>query len=159
MKKEKKYDWTVHYDIAGRKRYKRRLWLVVTGMVLVLCVCAVLFYFGCATWDPEAGFSPAANPKEPWQILMVVLAALLSVGVMVGTTFYCYKSIDKFYRAQAEYFKTKIFRDHKARALNKDLTKLDKKTLKWYKKLGYLNSEELRDILEKQKTKEKETAH
>lgn len=153
--KDKKYDWTVHYDIKGRKKYKARLWCVIILMILVLCGCAAMFTFGNVTWDPDSGFSPGAHPKEGWQIILNVAAALIAVGSMVGTTIFCYLSINRFYKGQAEYFKTKIFRDHKARALNKDLSKLNKKTLKWYKKLGYINSEQMREILENKKSKKK----
>ncbi len=114
-----------------------------------------MFTFGNATWDPEAGFSPTADPKEGWQVALNVFAGLIAIAAMVGTFLYCFKQIKRFYNGQAEYFKTKMFRDHKTRALNKDLTKLDKKTLKWYKKLGYLNSDQLREINEQKKTKNK----
>ena len=156
MKEKKKYDWTVHYDIKGRKKYKAKLWCVIGIMVIILCGCAALFTFGNVKWDPETGFSPGAQPDYAWQIVLNVAGGVIALAAMVLTTIYCFLSINRFYKGQAEYFKTKIFRDHKARALNKDLTKLNKKTLKWYKKLGYIDSAQMREILEKKKSKKKE---
>lgn len=153
--KKHEFDESVHYSIEGRKRYKRKLWLVFGIMVLILIGCAVLFYFGNVVWDPDAGFTPGPEIKYPYQIALVVLGALISVGALVGTFLYCWFDIGKFYRSQLAYFKTKKFRDNKAKALDRDLGKLDKKTLKWYKKLGYLTSQDIREIKEKKEKKEK----
>ncbi len=153
MKKNKKqkFDESVHYTIKGRKRYKAKLWMVFMLMILVLLGCAAMFYFGNTTWDPEAGFTPVANPSEPYQVALIIIAAFLSVGAMVGTFLYCWFDIGKFYRSQMAYQKTKQFRDNKAKALNGNIYKLKTSTIKWYKKMGYITADEKRDILEKKK--------
>lgn len=153
MKKKNtiKFDESVHYSIEGRKRYKRKLWLVFLIMVIILIGCSVMYYFANYSWDPDAGFAPTINPKEPYQIVLTVLASLISVGALVGTFLYCWFDIGKFYKTQEVYFKSSKFKENKAKALKANMLKIDKKTLKWYKKLGYLNVQEVRDILEKQK--------
>lgn len=145
------FDFTVHYTIEGRKRYKRKLWGVVGLLVLVLLACSAMFYFGNTTWDPEKGFEPVATPNTWWQILLVVLASVISFGAMVATFLYCFFDINKFYKSQAVYFKTNRFKENKAKALDRDMLKIDKKTLKWYKKMGYIDAQEKRDILERQR--------
>lgn len=152
--KKRKFDESVHYSIKGRKRYKRKLLIVFAIMTLILLVAAVFFYFGNVTWDPNKDFSPVAEVKYPYQIALIVFGAIIATGACVWAFFYCWIDIGKFYRTQAVYFKSKKFKTNKARALKRDLVKLDKKTLKWYKKLGYLNGDEFREIIEKQKTKD-----
>ena len=154
MKIGKKYinfDHTVHYNIMGRKRYKRKLWLIFGILVLVLMVCSVMFYFGNCEWDPDEGFSPTAHPDNVWQVILIVLASLISVGALVATTVYCIIDIRKFYITQEAYWKTPHFRQAKAKALSVDMMTISAKKLKWYKKLGYINASEKKDILEKQK--------
>lgn len=148
------FDESVHYSIKGRKRYKRKLLLVFVIMTLILLVCAVMFYFGNVTWDPNQDFQPIAQIEYAYQMVLIVLGAVLAAVACVGTFFYCWFDIGKFYKSQAAYFKTKKFKENKAKALDRDLVKLDKKTLKWYKKLGYLNGDEFREVIEKQKTKD-----
>lgn len=148
-----KFDESVHYTIKNRKRYKAKLWIIFAIMIVILIGCSAMFTFGNYHWDPNEGFSPSADPKEPYQIALVVLASVISVGVLVGTFLYCWFDIGKFYRTQELYFKSNKFKENKAKALNGDITKLKKSTIKWYKKMGYLTSEEKRDILEKQKAR------
>lgn len=151
--KKRQFDESVHYSIQGRKKYKRKLWIVFAILIVVLLLCSVMFFFGNVTWDPEAGFEPQANPEQPYQIALVVLGALISISALVGTFVYCWFDIGKFYRSQEAYWKSAKFKQDKAKALKCDLKKLDKKTLKWYKKLGYITSAERRNILEQQKAK------
>lgn len=155
MKKTKdlKFDVSVHYDIKGRKRYKRKLWLVFGIMILILLACSAMFYFGNVTWDPETGFTPEAHPSQPYQIALIVLASLLSVGALVGTFLYCWFDINKFYRTQEVYQQTPKFKAAKEKARKQDLVKLPKATIKWYKKLGYISGQEKRDLLAKKKEK------
>lgn len=148
-----KFDESVHYTIKNRKRYKAKLWLVFVAMTIILIGCSAMFYFGNYSWDPEAGFSPSASPKEPYQIVLVVLASILSVGVLVGTFLFCWFDIGKFYKTQELYFKSNKFKENKAKALNGDITKLKKSTIKWYKKMGYLTSDEKREIFAKQQAR------
>ncbi|MBQ0045723.1 MAG: hypothetical protein KBS35_02440 [Mycoplasma sp.] len=157
MKKKNKikFDESVHYSIKGRKRYKRKLWLVFLLMVVILAGCSAMFYFSNYSWNPDEGFTPTVDPKEPYQIALTVLASVISAGALVGTFLYCWFDIGKFYKTQELYFKSPKFRENKAKALKVNMLKLDKKTLKWYKKLGYINAQERRDILEKQKSKKK----
>lgn len=155
-KKKKEFDITVHYDIKGRKRYKRKLWGVFGIMILILLGCAAMFYFANVTWDPEAGFSPEAHPEQPYQIALIVIASLLSVAAMVCTFLYCYFDIVKFYRTQMAYQKTPKFKEAKAKALKQDLVKLPKSTIKWYKKLGYITGQEKSEILSRKKYGKKE---
>lgn len=150
-----KFDHTVHYSIQGRKRYKRKLFLVFALLVFVLLCCSAMFYFGNSEWDPDEGFSPTAHPDNWWQILLIAAGAVITVASLVLTFLYCFFDIKKFYLTQADYFKSPKFKQNKAAALKKDLTKLDKKTLNWYKKLGYIDSQQMREIREKQKTAEK----
>lgn len=155
MKKKKpiKFDESVHYNIEGRKRYKRKMFLVLGILVLILLGCAAMFYFGNVKWDPNVGFEPAAYPTEPYQIALIVLGAVISVGALVGTFLYYWFDINKFYRTQLAYQQTDKFKKEKAKVLKQDLTKCSKSTIKWYKKLGYITAQEKRDILEKQKQK------
>lgn len=148
-----KFDESVHYTIKNRKRYKAKLWLIIGAMVFVLLGCSAMFYFGNYYWDPNKGFAPGADPKEPYQIVLVVLASIISAAALVGAFLYCWFDIGKFYRTQELYFKSNKFRENKAKALNGDITKLKKSTIKWYKKMGYLTSQEKKDILEKQKNR------
>lgn len=157
-KKPNYYD-TVHYTIKGRKRFKTKMWLVFVALIIVLLGCSAMFYFGNYYWDPEAGFSPGANPREPYQIALIVLGAVISVGSLVGTFVYCWFAIKKFYDGQEIYFKSKKFKENKSKALSGNVYKLKKSTLKWYKKMGYITGQEKKDILEKKKLMEKkETA-
>lgn len=154
-----KFDHTVHFSIDGRKRYRKKLILVFGLLVLILLCCSVMFYFGNAEWDPEEGFSPTANPDNWWQVLLVVAGAVISVAALLLTFLYCFFDIKKFYKTQEMYWKTPRFRQAKADALKQDLVALDSKTIKWYKKLGYINAQEKREIFEKKKQaakKEKE---
>ncbi len=112
-----------------------------------------MFTFGNYSWDPKAGFSPTASPKEPYQIILIILASFLSVGVLVGTFLFCWYDIGKFYKTQEIYFKSNKFKENKAKALNGDITRLKKSTIKWYKKMGYLTGEEKKEILAKQQAK------
>ncbi|XQP55265.1 MAG: hypothetical protein ACOQNV_00640 [Mycoplasmoidaceae bacterium] len=148
-----KFDESVHYTIKNRKRYKAKLWLVFVAMTIILVGCSAMFYFGNYSWDPEAGFSPGANPREPYQVALVVLASIISVGVLVGTFLFCWFDIGKFYKTQELYFKSNKFKENKAKALNGDITKLRKSTIKWYKKMGYITSDEKREILAKQQAR------
>lgn len=160
MKIGKKYinfDHTVHYNINGRKRYKRKLFLIFGILVLILMVCSVMFYFGNCEWDPDEGFSPTANPDGVGQVILIVLASLISVGALVATCVYCFIDIRKFYITQAAYWKTPRFKQAKAEALKEDMMTISHKKLKWYKKLGYINAAEKKEILEKQKMAKKGT--
>lgn len=151
--KKRKFDETVHHSMKGRKRYKTKMWLIFVGLVLVLLACSAMFYFGNVTWNPDEGFEPAAHPEQPYQIALVVLASIISVGALVGTFVYCWFDINMFYKTQQEYQKSDLYKRNKAKALNGDVTKLSKKTLKWYKKIGYLTSDEIKKIKEEKAKK------
>lgn len=158
----RRFDETVHWSIAGRKRYKRKMWIVFAILVVILIGCSVMFTFANYSWDPEQGFSPTADPKEPYQVALLVLGAVIAIAACVLTFVYCWFDIGKFYRTQKLYFASKQFRTIRSRVRKQDLTLVKNKTLKWYKKLGYINSQELREVKEKKKMlakgKEKETA-
>lgn len=152
-KKQIKFDESVHYTIKNRKKYKAKLWFVFFVMVLILIGCSVMFTFSGYHWNPDDDFHPFVEPKELYQIILIVFASVIAVCAIVGTFVYCWFDISKFYKTQEIYFKSKKFEDNKSKALNGDITKLKPSTIKWYKKMGYLTSDEKKTILEKIETK------
>ena len=151
MKKQPKFNIEVHYSVKNRKRWKLKMWLIFMLLVVILLGCSAMFVFGSVEWDPTEGFSPGPTSDiKWWQELLLVLGALIAIGCIVGYVFYCLKQIKGFYATQEAYFKSKEFKQNKAKAMKVDLKLLKAKDLKWYKKLGYINSSEFRNALEEQ---------
>ena len=149
-KKKIKFNIKVHYSVKNRKKWKIRMWLYFILMVLLLLGASALMMFGGYSWNPQEGFSPSASPSTTMEKLYLALGIVLAIGAIVGCFLICFVEIRGFYTTQKQYFQSKEFKDHKTKALDVDLKLLKKKDLKWYKKLGYINSSEFRNALEEQ---------
>jgi len=141
----------VHYSVRNRKHFKAKMWLITLGLLLILLGCAACFTFGTVTWDPDKGFEPGPSVQHPWQAGLIVVGAVISVAAIVGYFLICFYTFKGFYATQAEYWKSPDFKKAKAHACDMDLFKLNKKDLKWYKKMGYINADQLKVIMEEQK--------
>lgn len=125
--------------------------LIFLGLIVILLLCSVCFTFGCVTWDPEVEPGPIARPEYWWQYLLIVIGAVGAVGSIVGFTIYAYFEIKRFYTSQIMYFATPEFAKAKENALKVDLALLKSKDLKWYKKMGYATSNDIKVAKERQK--------
>lgn len=139
-KNKKEIDFSVHQSIEARKKFKAKMLLRFLLLILVLCGCAAMGILGGWSWNPDEGLIPTENPKQPYQYALIWLAIILGLVAIVLYVIWTLNTFKKFYNTQLEYFKTKDFETKKAKALKQDPAKLNKATIKWYKKLGYLTS-------------------
>jgi len=154
-KTKKEFDITVHYSIEGRKKFKAKMIIRFIILLIFLAGCAVMVMFGGWKWDPNAGFSPTTDPKEGYQYALIWVGSTLAILAIAGYVAWTLKTFKKFYDTQAEYFKTKDFKEKKEKALKSDPTKLNKATIKWYKKLGYITGSQKNDWISRMKDSKK----
>jgi len=161
MKKE--FNINVHKSLKARKAWGWKMKLSFIVFLVILVLCSVMLYYGFNhKWDPETEPEPVIDPQTWWQWLLLVLGSIIAVAALVAYPLFVYNRTKAFYLSQADYWKTEEYKKQKEEALKVDLHTFKKSQLKWYKKMGYITTSEMKKVLEDNKNKkqqEKKTKH
>ena len=146
-----------HKDEKGRKKFWTICWLTYFGIFVLLLGSAALFTLFGVTFDNDIVGPPwvVPNPASIWYLVGGLIIFVIAIGLGIFFAIYfpgIYKESQNIYLASSAY------KARKLQCLKSDLTKYNKRQLKWLFKLKYIDKQQYKSTLEtKKKLEKKET--
>ena len=145
-----------HKDKKGRQKFKLMCWFTYLGLIILLVVASYLFTAAGLYFDESAVGPPWAinwdNAKSVVPFSIGIVIFIIATVLLIFFSVY-YPGLYK--ESQNIYLTTKEYKAKKMKYLRADLTKIDKKELKWLFKLKYVDKQRYKQALENKKKKNK----
>ena len=146
-----------HKDEKGRRKFLAMFWLTYLAIFLLLVLASYLFTGAGLFFDDSAVGPPwAINWDSAKSVLPFSFGIVIFVIAIALALFFAFFYPGLYKESQSIYFTTKDYRQRKLWCKRMNLTKFNKKQIKWMYKLKYIDKTQYKQVLEAKKKLEKQ---
>ena len=145
-----------HKDVKGRRKFLAIFWSTYAIILLFLIAASVMFTLAGLKFDDTAVGPPWVLDINDSRSMGLFVGGIVLYIIAIGLgLFFAIYYPGLFKESQAIYLTSQQYRIQKILYLRTDLTRLDKKYLKWLYKLKYIDKSHYKTALEAKKKKSK----